>query len=114
MDENEQVLKELHSFQAEQSYYHYFNALLENMAIPHFVYNYFHLSAESRSNAPQHPLSSFFNLETWRWWRAELNLRQELRIDKPSIWINYELLQQENNHIDWGNRLRMFMVRKPS
>ena len=101
LEEKSQVQKELNEFIAKQSYKFYFNRLIEKMPIPHFVYNYFHLSAESRSNAPQHPLSGFFNLETWRWWRAELNLRQELRIDSPTIWINDKLLQKEEKQIKW-------------
>jgi len=114
LDENEQVQKEIHSFKAEQSYYYYLNELMETMSIPHFVFNYFQVSEESRFKAPQHPLSGFFNLETWRWWRAEIDLRLHLRRENPSIWINHKLLEQENNRIDWSSRIRMFMVRKPS
>jgi len=114
LQENVQVLKEINQFKAEQSYYYYLNEILDNMSIPHFVFNYFLISEKSRFKAPEHPLAGFFNLETWRWWRAEKNLHKKLRSENPSIWINQKLLEQENKHIDWGNQLRMFMVRKPS
>jgi hypothetical protein len=114
LDENHQVQKEISAFKRKQSYNHYFNKLIENMPIPNFVYNYFQLPEESRWQATQHPLYGFYNLETWRKWRTELNLRLELRSEKPSIKINYKLLEQENKDIDWENQSRMFKVRKPA
>jgi hypothetical protein len=101
LDENEQVQKELHTFKSEQSYYYYLNGIRETMLIPHFVFNYFQISEESRFKAPDHPLAGFFNLETWRWWRAEINLRLELRRKNPSIWINQKLLEQEEKQVKW-------------
>jgi hypothetical protein len=114
LDENAQVLKELKSFVAEQSYYYYLNNILDNSDIPFFAFNYFRLSEESRFKNPKHPLARFHNLEQWRWWRAQQDLHQMLRSNNPSIWINKKLLERENNNIDWGNQIRMIMVRKPS
>jgi hypothetical protein len=114
LQDNEQVRKELYAFQAEQSYHYYLNEILDNLQIPYFVFNYFQLPQKSRFKAKEHPLARFFNLEHWRWWRAAKNLHEELRSEDPTIWINHKMLEQENNHIEWNNRVRMFMVRKPS
>jgi hypothetical protein len=114
LDENEQVLKEIHEFMAEQSYYYYHKQILENLDMPFFIYNYFQLSEETRFKVPKHPLAGFHNLEEWRWWRAQKDLHQILRNENPTIWINQKLLEQENKHIDWNHQIRMFMVRKPS
>jgi hypothetical protein len=114
LDKNEQVLKELDKFMAEQSYDFYHNKVLDKLDMPFFVYNYFQISKESRLKAPDHPLARFHNLEDWRWWRAQRDLHKSLRDDKPDIWINQKLLRQENNHIDWNYQIRLFMVLKPS
>jgi hypothetical protein len=114
LDENVQVLKEIYSFKAEQSYYYYLNSLLDNLNPPSFVIDYFQLSEEDRFRTSYHPLSGFQNLEAWKWWRAQQDLHQLLRNQNPTIWINQKLLEKENNRIEWGNQIRMFMFRKPS
>jgi hypothetical protein len=114
LDENVQVLKEIYSFKAEQSYYYYLNSLLDNLNPPSFVIDYFQLSEEDRFRTSYHPLSGFQNLEAWKWWRAQQDLHQLLRNQNPTIWINPKLLEKENNRIEWGNQIRMFMFRKPS
>ena len=112
--ENEQVLAEIDDFQAEQSYYYYLNIELEQITVPEKINQYFESKYRSEFVKIHRKLSHFHTLQEWKWWEAERRLQQNLKKDSPAIWINDIKLKEENAHIDWHNRIRMFMVRKPS
>ena len=113
-DDDDQVLKEIYEFKAEQSYYYYHYQLKDELETPPKIIKYFDTANENRIKNQNRQLSHFHNLEEWRWWRVQKDLHQMLRAENPDIWINDELLKQENLHIDWNNQIRMFMVRNPS
>ncbi len=114
LETNRTILREISDFQAEHSYYHYITIEKENLIVPESIKLYF-LSKDRRKLAAEHrKFSHFHGLEEWRWWQAEKRVHKKLRLDNSPIWINYKKLENENNTIDWNNRIRMFMLRNPS
>jgi hypothetical protein len=114
LDQDKQVLKEIEEFKAEQSYYYYHHHLKDELETPPEIIKYFETANVNRFKNKNHRLIRFYTLEEWRWWRVQKDLHQMLRTEDPAIWINSELLKQENHKVDWNNQIRMFTVRNPS
>lgn len=112
--ENEKVQAEINDFKAEQSYYYYLNIEFEQVVIPERIDRYFKSTNRTKFAGLHRKLSHFHGLQEWKWWRAERTLHQKLRQNNLPIWINEQKLEPENKTINWQNRIRMFMIRKPS
>ncbi len=96
-------------FMEEQSYYYLLNRELNNLDVPPDIKNWF--AAKDNSNKK---LRKFHTLNEWKWWRAQKLLHRKLRDAKPAVEINSKILMELNKKINWGRRIRMYMVRKPS
>lgn len=109
---NARVQKEVAEFAREQSYLYYLNRELEQMEIPEWANQYF--KKHDKSVIKAHTgLAKYHTLQEWLWARATRSLHQTLKKPSESIWIDQTVLKNENERIDWQNRIPMFIIRKP-
>jgi len=107
------VLQEMSEIRERNSYFYLLKSELDKIVVPEKVDRYFN-DDQIRKNERSKNLSRFHTLQEWRWWRAEINLHKKLQEHNPTIHIDEKLLQEENARIDWRDRIRLFMIRKPS
>jgi len=112
LDDHPKVKEEVQRFSEEQSYYFYLNQINDTLTVPDKVNQYYNNSL-NESNKLKEDLMKFHTLQEWKWNQARIRLWKILHKDNIQTTINERLLQNENASIDWANRIRMFMVRKP-
>jgi parvulin-like peptidyl-prolyl isomerase len=112
LDDHPKVKEEVRRFAEEQSYYYYLNQINDTLSVPEKVNQYYNNNL-NESNKLTEDLMKFHTLQEWKWNQARIRLWKILHKDDIQTTITERLLQNENNSIDWANRIRMFMVRKP-
>lgn len=113
LDEDSRVLNETSRFMEEQSYYYYQSLVSDTMHIPAKVLDYY--SPENSLTKNLNPsLARFHTLQEWKFEYSKKLLHEDLKKMNPTIIIDKKILQQENENVNWDNKIRMFMIRKPS
>lgn len=110
---HENVLQEVREIRERNSYYYLLKGELDEIIVPEEIQEYFNEDQAHKIDRSKN-LSRFHTLQEWQWWQAEINLHKKLQEQNPTIHIDEKLLQEENARIDWRNRIRLFMIRKPS
>lgn len=103
------VRKEVQQFIEKQLYFLYLQQVLLTVEIPQEVTDYFS-KVPRPSNAA---LRKFHTLQQWKWWKAERELMNKLKLLSVEVSIDSTLLRKENRQIDWHSRIRLFTFPKP-
>lgn len=109
LDDHPRVREDEMKFMEQQYYLYYLSGEVEKIEIPPDVKNYFEGEKKGGSDFYQ----KFHTLNEWRWWRGERNLHRSLSHVSATVLINIETLEEENQQIEWKNRIRMFAIPKP-
>jgi hypothetical protein len=107
------VLQDKKEIKQRNSYQYLLSRELDNIIVPQEIQKYFDQDKNEQPISNRR-LSRFHTLQEWQWWQAEIILHKKIQNYYPEIFIDEELLQKENSHIDWKNRISLFMIRKPS
>jgi len=110
IDNHKRVEDETNRFMEEQSYYYYHGLTMDTLDVPEAVGNYY-----NNKNIKNNPdLVKYYTLQEWKFEKAKKHLHKFFNNKNIPIFINHEILEQENKRINWDNKIRMFMIRKPS
>lgn len=116
LENHPRVTREMHDFATEFAFLLYLRDEIPGISIPDSVAAYFENGRKAADIPAGNPdVRNHHTLQSWAWSEANRRLHSKLRTENaPEIRIDEALLQQENALIDWENRIRMFMIRKPS
>lgn len=113
LKEHPRVEKEVMEFVNRQSYLHFLQREVETLEVPEIIKAYY--STKDKSILKEYPeLAKFHTLQEWSWTKAERRLHKNLNSIDAQIEIDAGKLREENKQINWGRRIRMFAIRKPS
>lgn len=112
IDKHSRVHKETVRFMEEQSYYYYHGMISDSLNVPDYVRKYF--SESNKSKSGPHDLRNYHTLQGWIFDQAKKVLHKQLREYEVPVTIQQDILREENKRVNWGNKIRMFMIRKPS
>lgn len=113
LDEHNKVISETNRFMEEQSYYYYLSITSDTMNVPGYVNDYF-TQKDSAKRIYNPSLGRYKTIQEWKFEYSKNVLRNYLKNIKSDIYIDKNILQIENEKVTWDNKIRMFMVRKPS
>ena len=109
---HKRVINETNRFIEEQSYYFYQSQISDTMEIPSYVSAYFRQPQTFAQNTAF--LRKYHTIQEWKFEYSKRQLHKILKDVKGELHINDDVLHQENKRVNWDNKIRMFMVRKPS
>lgn len=109
LDRHPTVRKEVQQFMEKQLYFLYLQQVLMKIDIPQEVTDYFSKVPRPANAA----LRKFHTLQEWKWWKAERELMDKLRLLSVEVKIDSTLLREENRQIDWQSRIRLIAFPRP-
>ena len=112
IDDHKRVKDETNRFMEEQSYYYYHGLTMDTLDVPLAVENFYNNKNKKLKN--NSGFEKYHTLQGWKFEKAKRQLYKFFNKKNVFLFIDHKILEEENKKINWDNKIRMFMIRKPS